>query len=99
MTTYMRPVGSTYWDEAAQGFVQIWETYERGAQLQRPTKAAEDREQRWRIWERDDFRCRRCGSRRFLTLDHITPRLHGGGGEDTNLQTLCRSCNSKKGAR
>lgn len=34
-----------------------------------------------------------------LSLDHIHP--YSLGGEDTlgNLQTLCRPCNSRKGAR
>lgn len=52
---------------------------------------------RWEIWERDDFRCLRCGARRDLTVDHIFPWQSGGDKYDQeNLQTLCRSCNSLK---
>lgn len=52
---------------------------------------------RWQIWERDDFRCLKCGIRRDLTVDHIVPWQSGGDKYDTeNLQTLCRSCNSLK---
>ena len=54
---------------------------------------------RWTIFERDDFRCRYCGSRSDLTVDHIVAVLRGGKAASDNLQTLCRSCNSKKGAR
>src|SRR5438552_3960763 len=33
-----------------------------------------------------------------LTIDHVHPLSLGGTNEDGNLQTLCRSCNSRKGA-
>jgi len=56
-------------------------------------------ELRWRIWERDNFTCRRCGTRRYLTIDHVIPRSKGGSGGAGNLQTLCRACNSIKGAK
>jgi 5-methylcytosine-specific restriction endonuclease McrA len=54
---------------------------------------------RWTVWERDAFRCRHCGKQRFLTLDHIVPVAKGGGDDLSNLQTLCRTCNSRKGAK
>lgn len=54
---------------------------------------------RWGVWERDNFTCQHCGCRRNLAVDHIHPESRGGGLELANLQTLCRSCNSKKGAR
>jgi 5-methylcytosine-specific restriction endonuclease McrA len=53
----------------------------------------------WEILERDDFRCRHCGVRRFLTVDHIIALDNGGTNERENLQTLCRNCNSRKGNR
>lgn len=56
-------------------------------------------ELRWEVFERDDFRCKHCGSRRMLRADHIEPEIHGGKMELANLQTLCHSCNSKKGKR
>ena len=54
---------------------------------------------RMAVYERDGFQCLHCGEVENLTLDHIHP--YSLGGEDTfeNLQTLCRSCNSRKGAR
>ncbi len=51
------------------------------------------------VYERDGHRCRACGSTENLTIDHVTPRKHGGGNEEANLQTLCGPCNSRKGAR
>lgn len=57
--------------------------------------------QRQRIYLRDDYRCRHCGLTENLTLDHIQP-LAGIGPKpwvrDDELQTLCRSCNARKGA-
>lgn len=52
---------------------------------------------RWEVWERDDFTCRACGARRFLTIDHIISEWNGGLTEAFNLQTLCRACNRSKG--
>jgi hypothetical protein len=52
---------------------------------------------RWEVWERDNFTCKSCGARQDLTIDHIVPESKGGKTIKDNLQTLCRSCNSKKG--
>jgi HNH endonuclease len=54
---------------------------------------------RWEVWERDNFTCKKCGSRRYLTIDHIYPRSLGGRATIDNCQTLCRKCNSSKGAK
>lgn len=51
------------------------------------------------VMERDGHRCVRCGATENLTLDHIHPQLYGGRHTMDNLQVLCRSCNSSKGAR
>lgn len=53
---------------------------------------------RWEVWERDNFTCRHCGVRRHLSVDHIIAESKGGPMTLDNLQTLCRSCNSRKGA-
>lgn len=62
-------------------------------------KASIPTDLRWAVWERDDFRCRHCGTRRRLSIDHIIPESQGGPTELDNLQTLCMPCNSRKGAR
>ncbi|MBD3004759.1 HNH endonuclease [Streptomyces sp. 5-10] len=54
---------------------------------------------RARIFERDGHACLACGSTEDLTLDHIVHWSKGGGNEDTNLRTLCHSCNSRRGDR
>lgn len=51
------------------------------------------------VLERDGFRCRHCGAEDRLTIDHVHPLSLGGPTELDNLQTLCRPCNSRKGAR
>lgn len=52
---------------------------------------------RWEIWERDNFTCLKCNSRRHLNIDHIIPWELGGTHDKDNLQTLCRTCNTLKG--
>lgn len=48
------------------------------------------------IYERDGYKCRYCGSKEHLVIDHIYPFSKGGKTEISNLQTLCKSCNSHK---
>lgn len=53
------------------------------------------------VMKRDGGQCQTCGATEDLTIDHkITPWSLGGSSIDPeNLQVLCRSCNSRKGAR
>lgn len=51
------------------------------------------------IYERDGYKCVKCGNTDRLAIDHIHPWSKGGKTEYNNLQTLCKSCNSKKGAK
>ncbi len=54
---------------------------------------------RRKVFERDAYRCRHCGSWEHLSVDHIHPEALGGSDDLDNLQTLCHSCNSRKGTR
>jgi hypothetical protein len=57
---------------------------------------------RYRILDRDHFRCRACGrspatdAGTRLQVDHIHPWRHGGETVPENLQTLCHTCNGGK---
>lgn len=55
------------------------------------------------IYARDNNRCVYCLSAAQgahpLTLDHLSPRIKGGGHESRNLVTACHRCNSARGDR
>ena len=51
------------------------------------------------VMKRDGHSCRRCGSIFQLEIDHIRPKSRGGINQLGNLQSLCRPCNQRKGAR
>ncbi len=51
------------------------------------------------VYARDGWKCLHCPSTDNLSLDHIYPYSLGGSDEMDNLQTLCRPCNSRKGAK
>ena len=48
------------------------------------------------IFKRDNYRCLCCDSNKKLSIDHIIPVNKNGKNKISNLQTLCKSCNSKK---
>ena len=55
---------------------------------------------RFSIYQRDGYRCRKCGvsqKRAILEIDHIIPIAKGGKSTYNNLQTLCHRCNVEKG--
>lgn len=57
---------------------------------------------RFSIFERDSFTCQYCGEKPpevILHVDHIISRKNGGGDEEENLITSCRSCNLGKSSR
>ena len=61
--------------------------------------AGVDSEQVARVLKRDHRQCVICATKDALSVDHVVPRSKGGTNDDTNLQTLCRACNSAKGNR
>lgn len=59
------------------------------------------RQLREKVFARDKHTCRHCGctDKSKLSVDHIMPYSRGGKDSFENFQTLCRSCNSRKGAK
>jgi len=54
---------------------------------------------RYNIFKRAKFRCELCGisaEEKALEVDHIVPRNNGGSDDESNLQSLCYSCNATK---
>ena len=56
-----------------------------------------NREERYAILVRDNFRCVVCGiggkdSDIILEVHHKLPRSCGGSNDPSNLETLCRKC-------
>ena len=51
------------------------------------------------IFKEHGEQCLECGKQHNLTIDHIIPIAMGGTNELKNLQPLCKSCNSRKGAK
>lgn len=55
--------------------------------------------QEWKqLCKQYNDRCLKCGKEGELTVDHIIPVSMGGTSDISNIQPLCRSCNSSKGA-
>jgi len=48
------------------------------------------------VYARDGGACLDCGATKDLTLDHIVPAVIGGREWASNLETRCRSCNSRR---
>lgn len=76
-----------------------FKAYLSSARKVRPDRACIPRALRKAVFERDDFRCVRCGSRWDICADHKIPESRGGATTLENLQTLCRRCNSRKSNR
>lgn len=94
-------------DPAVQDFLRDYRTMStpdvaqyltKTSRMSQPKARISDQD-RWAVWERDNFTCQHCGTRRNLTIDHIVPESKGGASTVDNYQTLCKSCNSRKGTK
>jgi hypothetical protein len=103
------PGGALYvdgWTEWQEGDVTVGERVRliRNRQGQGPATPGARRTANWRlrtrVFERDSFTCRYCGTsdypREWLVLEHVIP---DGPTTEDNLVTACRGCNKLKGGR
>jgi 5-methylcytosine-specific restriction endonuclease McrA len=69
----------------------------------RPTRDPIPPQLRFRVLQRDNFRCAYCGKGRadgaVLHVDHVVPVMAGGETTEDNLITACEECNLGKSAR
>lgn len=91
-----------YRPEGDRRVIERFETYEeaRAFKLNLPNRSVERRENaRWKASPTTAYLladgCSYC-SQPADTLDHIVPRINGGGDDWSNLTGACRSCNSAK---
>lgn len=109
VTTYERRFGS--WRQALEAFVSYANsedmtplpvTAELTDAAPRRTSRSPDLRLRFKVLQRDRFRCCACGASPSVTpgvlleVDHITPWSKGGKTVIENLQTLCFACNQGK---
>lgn len=108
---YLRKYGK--WSDALKAFVEYINaddiSYISSSELQENkhrdnhvTKRDVNLRLRFKVFQRDNFRCRFCGaspatdSSIQLHVDHIIPWSKGGETVIENLQTLCSNCNLGK---
>ena len=88
-------IANKYWKARTGEFL----TWPNPVNPPKPLKATISKDLRQAIFDRDGRLCLECGSSKDLTLDHIVAESKGGKATLGNLRTLCRVCNSRKGAR
>lgn len=87
-------------DRAVDESAQFWEFRASYAYRRQQANAfIADPKLRKAIFKRDGKVCRKCGSTKRLSIDHVIPVARGGGDELENLQVLCMVCNASKGKR
>ena len=53
----------------------------------------------WKVFKRDDYKCRYCGRDGIpLTVDHLVIWEKGGSSIEENLVTSCKKCNKRRGS-
>ena len=82
----------------------IWEVLNLDGAEWGPGKAVLRKSQRqidqwmaWRVFERDGYRCRYCGAKAPLTVDHVILWENGGATVEDNLVSACKKCNKTRG--
>lgn len=93
--------GGKVFDEITAAFRFAGYSTERSEPPFRSTKKQLPAKLRAVVLARDGLRCVHCGCEDIdeLGVDHIVAEVNGGPHTLDNLQTLCRSCNSRKGTK
>jgi 5-methylcytosine-specific restriction endonuclease McrA len=108
VATYERRFGS--WRQALEAFVSFANSEDMAAPtttetvdaISRRSSRCPDLRLRFKVLQRDRFRCCACGASPSVTpgvlleVDHIKPWSKGGETIIENLQTLCTACNQGK---
>ena len=82
----LKPIGN--FDSAQEDFEDISHDRQIPGEVQRE------------VYERDQGKCRQCGSTKNLHFDHILPFSKGGSSKvASNIQLLCAKHNLRKGAK
>lgn len=80
-----------------------WQRHQNGKTSSQRGYGSKWRKLRVVVLGRDKHLCQECLKRGLYvtasTVDHITPKAHGGGDDLSNLQSLCYSCHKAKTAR
>ena len=98
------------WCEANPEKARVNRAIDCARRKQRLSLVIRDRVDPYEIFDRDKWKCRKCGVETPIELhgtykpnapvmDHIIPVTLGGPHTRTNLQCLCRKCNATKSAR
>ena len=67
--------------------------------LRHKNNTSEFKKQRLKVLARDGRVCQYCGAEDANQVDHVIPKVSGGGDELDNLLTSCRDCNLRKGKK
>lgn len=75
--------------------VEAFENFEKQSEEKRREPISES--VRLFVWQRDEGKCVKCGSKEKIEFDHIIPFADGGSNTERNIQLLCETCNREKG--
>jgi hypothetical protein len=67
--------------------------------LRHKNNTSEFKKQRLKVLARDNRVCQYCGAEDANHVDHVVPKVAGGGDELDNLLTSCKKCNLLKGRK
>lgn len=90
-STCVLAAANRYWERSGAGYL----TWTKPIRVD-PHKRKSISKIRKKIFERDAYRCRYCGSYLNLVIDHVIPHIRTQDDSEENLATACRKCNGKK---